>query len=59
MKTVGQNQQEMRDLAVAIMQEKYRAADIAAEAGLLEKAAAYLEAAEKWRIKARTHGASV
>lgn len=58
-KTVGQNRAEIRDLAVAIMREKYRFADIAADAGQLEKAKTYLQAAEQWRVRARSHGANV
>ena len=58
-KTVGQNADEMRDLAVQIMRDNYRAADNAAKDMRLKQASAHLEAAERWRIKACSHGAKV
>ena len=58
-KTVGQNEVEMRDLAVQIMQDNYRAADNAAKNGMLPVAKAHLQSAEVWRQKARQHGANV
>ena len=57
--TVRQNQTEMRDLAVSIMREKYRTADLAAKCGRLDEAKMQLESAEYWRVKARGHGAKV
>ena len=57
--TVGQNQVEMRNLSIEIMQANYRSADVAANAGDLERARELLEDAERWRIRARSHGAKV
>ena len=57
--TVGQNEAEMRDLAVQIMRDNYRAADNACKDGRLQLAGQHLEAAERWRVKARSHGAKV
>lgn len=57
--TVGQNEQEMRDLAVEAMQESYRAADKAAKEGRLADAERLLERGETWRQRARQHGARV
>ena len=58
-RTVGQNEDEMRELAVQIMRDKYRAADNAAKAGRLGEAEQHLAAAERWRSRARSHGARV
>lgn len=57
--TVGANEREMLTLAVSLMQDNYRAADNAAKAGRLPQAAQHLEAAERWRQRARSHGARV
>ena len=51
--TVGQNQKEMRDLALEIMQSNYKAADYAAKEGRLADAKNHLASAEKWRVRAR------
>lgn len=48
-----------RNLAVDVMRDNYRAADNAAKDGRLKQAAQHLESAEKWRIRARNHGAKV
>lgn len=58
-KTVGQNLQEMRDLAVQIMADKLSRADEAAENGSLDIAKRLLLEAEQWRQRARSHGAEV
>ena len=58
-KTVGQNTDEMRDLALDLMRSNYKAADNAAKDGRLAQASAHLETAEKWRVRARSHGARV
>ena len=55
--TVGENQAEMRDLAVALMRDNYKAADYAAKEGRLQNARDHLVSAERWRVKAREHGA--
>ena len=57
--TVGQNETEMRDLALDMMRSNYKAADNAAKGGRLPQAAKHLESAEKWRVRAREHGAKV
>lgn len=57
--TVGQNEQEMRDLAVELMRDNYRAADNAAKEGRLTQVERHLEAAERWRVRALIHGARV
>lgn len=57
--TVGENQDQMRDLAVALMKDNYRAADNAAKGGRLKQAEQHLVAAERWRGRARSHGARV
>lgn len=57
--TVGQNETEMRDLAVSLMKSNYKAADKAAKDRRLAQAAKHLEAAERWRERARSHGAKV
>jgi len=56
--TVGENQAQMRDLAVALMRDNYKAADYAAKEGRLQNAADHLASAERWRVKAREHGAA-
>ena len=58
-KTVGENQNEMRDLAISIMRDNYKAADYAAKEGRLQNANDHLVSAERWRVKARSHGANV
>ena len=58
-RTVGQNEDEMRELAVQLMRDNYRAADNAAADGRLEQAEQHLAAAERWRERARSHGAHV
>ena len=57
--TVGQNESEMRDLAVQIMRDSYKSADAEAKRGRLPQAAKHLETAEKWRVRARANGAKV
>ncbi len=57
--TVGENESEMRGLAVSLMKSNYRAADNAAKDGRLKQAEQHLEAAERWRLRARSHGARV
>lgn len=57
--TVGENRQEMAALAVEMMRDNYKAADFAAKEGRLTQAAQHLESAERWRIRARSHGATV
>lgn len=57
--TVGANETEMRDLAIDLMKSNYKAADNAAKGGRLQQAAAHLESAEKWRVRARENGAKV
>jgi hypothetical protein len=57
--TVGQNEQEMRELAIQLMRDNYRAADNAAADGRIKLAESHLEAAERWRERARSHGARV
>lgn len=57
--TVSQNEAEMRELAIQVMRDNYRAADNAAKDGRLQQAAQHLESAEKWRVRARNHGAKV
>ena len=64
--TVGQNQREMAKLAVDIMRANYRAADNAAkqflksgDAVMKRAAEKHLEAAERWRVRARSHGAKI
>lgn len=58
-KTVGENQNEMRELAIALMRDNYKAADYAAKEGRLQNARDHLTSAERWRIKARSRGAQV
>lgn len=53
--TVGENQDQMRELALELMRENYKAADYAAKHGQLAQAKGHLEAAERWRVKAREH----
>jgi len=57
--TVGQNEAEMRELALEAMRFSYRAADDAEMDGRLKQARQHLEAAERWRSRARSHGARV
>ncbi len=57
--TVGQNQKEMADLAMALMKDNYKAADYAAKEGRLANAKDHLASAERWRQKAREHGAKI
>lgn len=64
--TVGQNQQEMAALAIQAINENYRDADNAARTYkrlrdplMLEISRKYLESAERWRQRARSHGAKV
>ncbi len=57
--TVGENENEMRDLALIIMRDNYRAADNAAKNSRLEQASKHLAAAERWRVRARLHGAKI
>ena len=66
MTTVQQNQNEMRDLAVEMMQSLYKAADNQArefaksgDQVMKQAAAASLAKAETWRQRARSHGAKV
>ena len=54
-KTVGENQAEMRELALELMRDNYKAADYAAEEGRLQNAKEHLASAERWRVKARQH----
>ncbi len=56
--TVGENQSQMRDLAIALMRDNYKAADYAAKEGRLNDARNHLASAERWRVKARNHGAA-
>jgi hypothetical protein len=66
MKTIGDNVNEMRDLAIQAMNDNYRDADNAArtyrrlrDPQMLEISRKYLESAEKWRQHARQHGAQI
>ena len=53
------NTNSMRVLALDLMRDNYRAADNAAKRGALKQAEQHLESAERWRVKARSHGAVV
>ena len=53
------NTKDMAALATDLMRDNYRAADNAAKDGRLSQAKAHLESAERWRVKARSHGARV
>ena len=57
--TVGENRDKMKDLALEIMRDNYKAADYAAKENRLTDAANHLKAAERWRLKAREHGATI
>lgn len=64
--TVGQNESEMRDLAVQMMKSLYKAADNQArefaksgDQFMKQAASASLAKAETWRQRARQHGAKV
>jgi len=57
--TVGENQEQMRDLAVALMRESYAKADRAAKEQRPVAAKSFLKSAERWRVKARGHGAAI
>ena len=64
--TVGQNEAEMRELAVQMMRSLYKAADNQAcefaktgDQVMKQAAAASLAKAETWRQRARSHGAKV
>ena len=64
--TVGQNEIEMRDLAIELMQANYKAADNCAkeyaksgDVQMRNAAKGHLQLAEVWRVRARQHGANV
>lgn len=64
--TVGENQEQMRTLALSIMNTHLRMADKTAakyekwgDLKLRKLANDYLAISEQWRVRARQHGASV
>ena len=64
--TVGENQDQMKDLAIDLMNANYQAADNCAkqftkshDRQMLKAAEGHLTSAERWRLKAREHGANV